>query len=58
MMDGWALILFAVGVISLIVLVGQHLWTLPRWMPPVLIFCGFGGVLAGLGMYTLALAFR
>jgi len=46
-----------VGAVSLIALVGQHYWTLPRWAPPLLIFTGFGGILLGMGLFTLALAF-
>jgi len=56
-MNTWALALMTAGAVSLIVLVGQHHWTLPRWAPPVLIFGGFGGILLGMGLFTLALAF-
>ncbi len=55
-MNAWAMILVAVGAVSLIVLVGQHgLWRLPRWVSPILLFVGFGGILAGMGVFTLAL---
>ncbi|MBB4286701.1 hypothetical protein [Roseospira goensis] len=54
-MNATALILLALGAVSLVVLVGQHVWRLPRWLPPVLIFTGFGGVLAGMGVFALAL---
>jgi hypothetical protein len=57
-MSAWGLALLTVGAVSLIVLVGQHYWTLPRWAPPVLIFTGFGGILLGMGVIALALAFR
>lgn len=55
-MNAWAMILVAVGAVSLIMLVGQHgLWRLPRWLPPILVFTGFGGILAGMGLFALAL---
>lgn len=54
-MNGAGLILMAMGAMSLVVLVGQHTWTLPRWLPPLLLFVGFGGVLGGMGLITLAL---
>lgn len=54
-MNGTALVLFAIGAVSLIALVGQHVWRLPRWMPPVLLFSGFGGILGGMGLFALAL---
>jgi len=56
-MSAWAVALFMVGTLSLMALVGQHYWTLPRWAPPLLIFTGFGGILLGMGLFTLALAF-
>ncbi|MQX38454.1 hypothetical protein [Roseospira navarrensis] len=56
-MIAWVWTLFTIGAVSLIVLVGQHRWTLPPWLVPVLIFTGFGGILLGMGLFTLALIF-
>jgi len=50
-----ALILLAVGALSLIALVGQHVWSVPRWLVPWLLFAGFGGILGGMGLFALAL---
>jgi len=53
--NGTALLLLVVGALSLIVLVGQHVWRLPRWLVPVLLFAGFGATLGGMGVFALAL---
>jgi len=54
-MNTWPLFLLTVGAISLIALVGQHVWRLPRWLQPILVFTGFGGILAGMGLFALVL---
>lgn len=54
-MTGWALILLATGALSLIVLVGHHVWHVPRRAIPLLLFTGFGGILAGMGLFALSL---
>ncbi|MBB4264922.1 hypothetical protein [Roseospira visakhapatnamensis] len=49
------MILLTIGAVSLIALVGQHRWRVPRWLSPLLLFTGVGGILAGMGVFTLAL---
>ncbi|WP_299441160.1 hypothetical protein [uncultured Rhodospira sp.] len=57
-MNSGSMILLAVGAICLVVLVGQHLWPVPRWLAPILLFVGLAGILAGMGWFALSLALR
>ena len=54
-MNSGSMILLAIGTVCLVVLVGQHLWHVPRWLMPILLFTGFGGILAGMGWFALGL---